>query len=139
MDMFCQLDYAHVPYGDGTVAGNGCACCVMAAVAGMTPDAVAAAWGDRYWDDDEGTLPRAFDDAGSVLGIELVRVRGSAEPRNGNLLVLLPDAGGGLHYEMIEVTASGGVLHDPRRHEATNLQKGDVASRVSDARAVWRR
>lgn len=135
-----QLDYPRVSYGDASIVENGCACCVMASLTGKTPEDVATRWGLRYWDDDFGTLPVAFQQAKDDFGLSLRELKaddGEMTLHIGNAFILLADDDVGKHYELLFVRSDSIERHDPRHHGVEYLCPQDAKRLIKCADKVW--
>lgn len=142
MNHFCQKKYPDVTYGDGSIAENGCACCVMASIVGCAPDEIARTWEVRYWDNELGTLPAAFDSSADDFGIPLSKIpQASAHEITfhiGDSFALLTGEGDDLHYEFLHVITSGIERHDPRADGTDYLTPPQARQLIAVAKHVWK-
>lgn len=141
MQKHTQLDYPHIPYGDASLSENGCACCVMASLAGKAPEEIARCWGDRYWDDDFGTLPEALHRSEEDLGVRLDEIVGAHDVafHIGDAYVLLAEDDEGKHYELLHVRADAIERQDPRHHGVEHLSPCDARRLIARAERAWSR
>lgn len=140
MVLFSQRGWREVPYGNASVAENGCGVCVAASLVGITPKAVVAVWQDNYWDDDLGTLPIAFDMLEHDFGVTCARVEDVAVLNDGDCCVLLLEDDGILHYVMLIKRCDCVELYDPRDDSLSGLPRLSIEEAVSyieGARDIW--
>lgn len=151
MKHYNQLNFSDIPYGDGSIAENGCACCCLASAINKHPKEIAETWRDTYWDDDLGTLPEAFDNCGNDFNAEFVRIDSSVDFQNDDVIILLmpnavyqvaPDDEGrwsptGKHYECHKITTAGIERHDPRYDGFLYISPREAKDLIAAADVSW--
>lgn len=135
-----QNKYGHVKYGDASLKENGCACCVMASILDVMPQAIANQWRDKYWDDELGTLPEAFDNAADDFGIKCNRIESNfVNFRANDLLVVLRDNGERRTYELYDVGVYPSVnFYSSLLDNVVKCSHEELSCRCEDAEVVWR-
>jgi hypothetical protein len=139
--LYNQLDYAHIPYGEGhrTIATSGCGITCLAMVATYltdtvyTPAELAARFASRYaW---HGTSASIFPDSEELLGLKYDKTTYSwdeayAALQNGQVIVTLVSAGniftnGGHYIVLAGLTETGKIIvNDPNGANYTKLANG---------------
>lgn len=137
MKKYFQKEYEDEAYGNGSIAENGCACCVMASLTGDTPEDIAHRWGNSYWDDSKGTLPQAFDSAERDFGLALKRAPKQIDFHLGDAYVLLIEDKGERHYEILHIVSSGIAIYDPRISGITYCMPSDARCMIESSESAW--
>lgn len=139
MKHFCQKDFAHIAYGDATVAENGCAVCSLAMVLDSHPEHIVSIWENRYWDDDFGTLPHALSCMEQDFGIVARHMDIDAVPHclcDGTYILLVEDEQG-MHYEVIHRDGDSILHHDSRAPHATPIPEPAALARFESSEKLW--